>query len=227
VTGPSTRDHSRMRRSVIRTVTASQQVPQYTVEADVDARPLLALRTDLVAQGEPGGPKMSVTDLLHAAVARTLTAHPLLNASWTESATLIHERIDLAFIVEVTDGMLTPVIRHADTRTPVELATARQDLTARAQGGTLRLDELVDATFTVSNLGALGVRRFSAMVLPPQSAVLAVGAVTPDGHLGLTLTLDHRVVDGAVAARFLADLRGRLEAPQCMTTPARHLEGSR
>jgi pyruvate dehydrogenase E2 component (dihydrolipoamide acetyltransferase) len=227
VTGPSTRDHSRMRRSVIRTVTASQQVPQYTIEADVDARPLLSLRADLAEQGERGGPKVSVTDLLHGAVARTLTAHPLLNASWTESATVVHDRIDLAYIVEVADGILTPVIRHADTLTPAELAAARQDLTARALSGTLRLDELVDATFTVSNLGALGVRRFSAMVLPPQSAVLAVGAVTAEGDLGLTLTLDHRVVDGAVAARFLADLRGRLEGPHSLTTPARHLEGSR
>lgn len=226
MTGPTQHDHSRMRRSVIRTVTASQQVPQYTVEADVDARSLLSLRADLVAQGGPA-PRVSVTDLLHGAVARTLAAHPLLNASWTESATVLHDRVDLAYIVEVTDGMLTPVIRSADALTPTELAAARQDLTGRALGGALGPAELVDATFTVSNLGAFGVRRFSAMVLPPQSAVLAVGAVTPEGRLGLTLSLDHRVVDGAVAARYLADLSALLEAPGALTTPARHLEGSR
>lgn len=215
-----------MRRSVIRTVSASQQVPQYTVESDVDARSLLALRAELVAQGGTG-PRVSVTDLIHGAVARTLTAHPLLNASWTETATIVHDRVDLAFIVEVADGMLTPVLRRADTLSAAELAGARHDLTTRSLGGALGPDELADATFTVSNLGAFGVRRFSAMVLPPQSAVLAVGAATPAGRLALTLTLDHRVVDGAVAARYLADLRGLLEAPESLTTPARPLEGSR
>jgi len=201
--------HTRMRRAIIRAVTASAQVPQYTVEVTVRTAPASALR----AQVTERDPQVSFTDLLHAAVARTLADHPLLNASWTENAVVLHHRVHLAFIVEVADGMLTPVIKDADRLGLADLAGRRRALTEQARDGSLGPADLADGTFTVTNLGTLGVRRFSAMVLPPQSAVLAVGAIGDDASVILNLTADHRVVDGATAARFLRQLKSRLEEP--------------
>jgi len=205
-----------MRRAIIRTVAASAQVPQFSLEIEVNAAPLLALRQQVVARH----PEASLTDLLHAAVGRTLAHHPLLNASWTENATVQHHRVDLAFIVEVGDGMLTPVLRDADRLGLADLALRRRALTEEARTGGLGQADLVDATFTVSSLGALGVRRFNAMVLPPQSAVLAVGSIGDDGSLVLTLTVDHRVVDGGTAGRFLRHLKNSLAEPSSLAAPS-------
>ncbi len=201
--------HSRMRRAIVRTVEASAAVPQFSVEVEVDAGPVLRLREGLrdVVAGS------SVTDLLHLAVARTVADHPLANAAYGETGTLLHDDVHLAFIVESGDGMLTPVIAAAQSLDLAAITARRRDLTARAREGRLRPEELMTGTFTVSNLGAFGVRRFHAMVLPPQSAVLAMGSVGPDRRLSLTLTVDHRVVDGAAAARLLSDLRHHLEDP--------------
>lgn len=202
-------EHSRMRRAVIRTVVASASVPQFSVEVEANAAPLLHLRKELrgaVAEA-------TVTDLLHAAIARTVADHPRCNASFDEKGALLFEDVHLAFIVEVADGMLTPVLQAAQTLDLATLAARRLDLTSRALAGRLRPDELMTGTFTVSSLGAFGVRRFNAMVLPPQSAVLAIGSIGADDRLSLTLSVDHRVVDGAAAARFLSDLRQRLEEP--------------
>ena len=154
-------------------------------------------------------PAASVTDLLHLAIACTLVGHPLLNAAWSDEV-VPSEAVNLAFVVEGADGMLTPSIIGADRRDLAGLAAERIRLTAAALAGRLRGEELLSGTFTVSNLGPLGIHRFRAMVLPPQAAILAVGAPDPAGRLTLTLTCDHRIVDGAPAARFLADLGARL-----------------
>jgi pyruvate dehydrogenase E2 component (dihydrolipoamide acetyltransferase) len=206
--------HSRMRRAIARTVAASAAVPQYSAEVEVDTTGLGETRGRL----HEAGVRVSLTDLLHLAVVRALPHHPLLNASWTDTETLVHSAVNLTFILEVADGMLTPVIANAHSLGLHDLASRRRSLSAQALEGTLGPDELNSGTFTVSNLGAFGVRRFNAMVLPPQSAVLAVGSVTFDRMLSLTLSLDHRVVDGATAARFLHDLRRRLEEPTWMLT---------
>lgn len=194
---------SRMRRAVVRTVTASAAVPQFSVEYDVDTAPLVTARDHWRSSGSG---TVSVTDLLNAAVARTLPDHPLLTASFSEQGTVVPGDVHVAFIVEVDDGMMTPVLRHADRLSIPDLSVERGRLTAAARGGGLRPEELLSGTFTVSNLGPLGIPRFTAMVLPPQSAVLAVGSATPAGTLTLTLSCDHRVIDGAPAARFLADV---------------------
>ena len=203
--------HSRMRQAIIRTVNASNAVPQFAVEVDVAIGPLKAVRRDLA------NPAISLTDLVHAATVKALAHHPLLNAQWTDGGVLKKHQVHLGFIVEVGDGMLTPVIREAQTLPITDLSTRRRDLTGRALGGLMRPEEMAGATFTVSNLGSFGVRRFTAMVLPGQSAVLAVGTATPDGQLALTVSVDHRVVDGAAAARFASDLRVAIEDPNWMT----------
>lgn len=206
--------HTRMRRAVARTVTASAAVPQFSVETEADATVLREVREHLRKRDV----EVSLTDLLHLAVARTLTGHPLLNASHTDEATLLHEAVNLAFIVEVADGMLTPVIPGADGLSAAGLAAARTRLTERALGGRLGPGELLTGTFTVSNLGPFGVRRFTAMVLPPQSAVLAVGSADERQRISLTLSVDHRVADGAAAARFLGELHRNLEDFAWITT---------
>ncbi len=208
--------HTRMRRAIIRTVNASAAIPQFSLSDVVDTR---AAR-EVVRVHREEGRSTSLSDVLHLAVARTLVDHGLLNASYEESATLLHREVHLAFIVEVPGGMLTPVIRHAQRLDLAALSDLRRNLTGRALNGTLHPHELADGTFTVSNLGAIGVRQFNAMVLPPQSAVLAVGSRDAHGRISLTLSVDHRVVDGATAARFLSDLRGRLEEPTTAPAPA-------
>jgi pyruvate dehydrogenase E2 component (dihydrolipoamide acetyltransferase) len=205
-----------MRRAVIRSVTASAAVPQFSVEIDVDAAALRQARQEL--RGPV--PDASVADLLHLAVARTLPRHPLLNSAHTDQGVITLGEVNLAFVVEVADGMLTPNIGRADQRDLAGLAAERVRLTDSARRGRLRGQELLGGTFTVSNLGPLGVHRFRAMVLPPQAGILAVGAPGPTGLLTLTLTCDHRVVDGAPAARFLTDLAARLTDPAWLTDAA-------
>lgn len=190
---------NRMRRAIIRTVTASVAIPQYSLEIDVPIAPIRAT----VSAARTNCPQASVSDVIHRAVARALVAHPALNASYAEGGTTVHSAVNLAFIVEVPGGMVTPAIPDAGRLDIAALSAERVRLTRAAEAGTLTPAELLNGTFTVSNLGTLGVHRFNAMVLPPQAAILAVGAPTEDGKVTLTLSCDHRIVDGAPAARFL------------------------
>jgi pyruvate dehydrogenase E2 component (dihydrolipoamide acetyltransferase) len=163
------------------------------------------------------GVKVTLTDLIVRAVARTLARHPRLNASWTGGNVVVHPEINVALAVAVENAVVTGVIPHTD-RTPVgEIALRRRDLLQRATVGRLRPEDVAGATFTVSNLGMYEVDAFTAIIVPPQAAILAVGAVVDrvvaiDGApavrpmLVLTLSCDHRVVDGARAAEFLRDL---------------------
>ena len=199
VEAPSAARPTRMRRAVVRSVLASAAVPQFSVEVDIVATALLqahrALREQLA--------QVSVIDLVHRATAEALVEHPGVNASFLDEAAVRHDRVNVGFIVEVADGMYAPAIANADSLALSELAAERRRLTDAALAGRLTPAELLSGTFTVSNLGPLGVHRFTAMVLPPQAGVLALGTPTPAGVLTLTLTCDHRVVDGAPAARFL------------------------
>ncbi len=201
---------SRMRKAVARTVTASASVPQFSVAIDVPAAPVLAAKDTARSLA----PRATVNDVVHRAVAATLTGHRSLNASFTDDGIVIHSTVNLAFIVEVADGMVAPAILGADGLDVASLAAERIRLVEAARAGTLTPEELLNGTFTISNLGTLGVHRFTAMVLPPQAAILAVGAPTPEGVLTLTLSCDHRVVDGAPAARFLRDLADHLSEGQ-------------
>lgn len=200
---------SKMRKAIVRTVTASASVPQYSLEVDVPVAPIL--RAKDVARAT--ATRASVSDVIHLAVVRALADHASLNASFGEAGTVFHSAVNLAFIVEVADGMVTPAILGADRMDLAGLAAARVRLTEAALNGTLTPEEMLSGTFTVSNLGTLGVHRFNAMVLPPQAAILAVGSPDVSGMLTLTLSCDHRVVDGAPAARFLRRIADQLGEP--------------
>jgi pyruvate dehydrogenase E2 component (dihydrolipoamide acetyltransferase) len=188
---------------------ASATVPQFTIESDADLGALSDLRRSLDDDARP-----SYADLLSAVCAQALLAHPRLNASYDEDAIVEHGEINIGLAVAVDDGLVAPAIMGADRRSLTELAAERKRLTDAANAGTLTPADLLSATFTISNLGPLGVRRFRALVVPPQAAILAVGKITDDQSISLSLSCDHRVLDGAPAALFLGDLVTRLENPK-------------
>ncbi|MBM2614471.1 2-oxo acid dehydrogenase subunit E2 [Actinoplanes sp. LDG1-06] len=214
--------HTRMRRAIAtRLAQAARETPVFTIRGSARVDALLALRAELNANA---GVKISVNDLVVAAAARTHAAIPEMNAVWTESAVRRFHDVDVSVAVATENGLVTPVVRGAQRLTVSALASVSADLVGRARDGKLRQDELEGGTLTVTNLGVFGTEEFSAVINPPQAAILAVGAARPeavavDGQLGVatvlrvTLSVDHRPVDGALAARWMAHFLGLLEAP--------------
>ncbi len=203
---------SKMRRAIIASMSLSAQVPQFTLDRLVDVTALSAMRDELK------GPELPVSweDLLVAACARALRQHPDVNASLDDDAIVRHPGINVGIATSVPGGLVSPAIVDADQRSLAELISERKRLREGANQGKLRGVELFGATFTISNLGPFGVDRFRALVIPPQAAILACGRVMEtDGHpsLALTLSCDHRVLDGAPGAEFLATVRELLEEP--------------
>jgi len=232
--GPETRPLSPMRKAIARRLTESKQtVPHFYLTIDVDASELLKLRArineELLAQdgaeAARGGPlKVSINDLLIKACAVALTRVPDCNASFTPEAILVHRRVDISVAVAIPDGLVTPVVRRADLKSVVSIAREVRELGGRARARKLRPEEMTDGTFSISNLGMFGVDEFAAVINPPEGAILAVGqvrdapvvsggAVVAGKRLALTLSCDHRVVDGAIGAAFLAELRRLVEHP--------------
>ena len=203
-----------MRATIARRLGESKQtIPHYRVAIDLDADALLARRRSMA----DAGVKVSVNDLLLEAVARALVRHPRVNAQFDGNEVLEFGQADIAVAVATDSGLITPVIRAADAKPVERLAAESRELAERARSGKLTREEISGGTFTVSNLGMYGIKSFDAIVNPPQVAILAVGAaearpVVRDGVLAVatrmtvTLSSDHRVVDGAAAAAFLATL---------------------
>ena len=204
---PIRRPPTRMRRAIAKSMTASALVPQFTIESDADLDALAEFRRELQSTGV----SVSYSDVFVAATARALKQHPRLNSSYGEDAVLEHQVVNIGIAVALEDGLIAPAIREADQLTLAEIAQARERLTAAAQAGTLTPEDVFSTTFTISNLGTYGVRRFRALVVPPQAGILALGAITPEGQVSLSLSCDHRVLDGAHGAEFLRDLVGLLE----------------
>lgn len=203
---------TRMRKAIVRSMTASAAIPQFTLDAEFGLAPARALLAELAS--EPDRPSLS--DVLVAAAALALRRHPRVNASFDEDAIVEHGEVNVCLAVAVEEGLLAPVIRGADRRTLPGIAAERRRLTAAATAGSIDPADLFDGTFTISNLGPFGIPRFRALVVPPQAAILAVGSAGADGSLRVALSCDHRVVDGAPAARFLADLRAGFEDPSVL-----------
>jgi pyruvate dehydrogenase E2 component (dihydrolipoamide acetyltransferase) len=226
---------SMMKRTIARRLTESKQnVPHFYLEVDLDAAPITRLREqindDLSAGARGSGPgelKVSYNDLVVKACAIALGRVPECNARYTPDAILVHRRIDISVAVAVPDGLVTPVVRHADQKSVVAIAREMRDLAARARSRKLMPEEMTGGTFSISNLGMFGIDSFAAVINPPEGAILAIGrvrdepvvwegAVVPGKRLSLTLSCDHRVVDGAVGARLLAELKTLIERPTQM-----------
>lgn len=209
-----------------RTTQSWTSVPHFFVTREVDASGLVEAHKRIAAEAEKSrGIKVTLTDLLVALVARTLARHPRMNASWIDESIRHNPEINVALAVAVEEGVVAPVLHGADRSGIGELATKRRELADRAKGGRLQPADITGGTFTISNLGMYGVDAFTAIIVPPQAGILAVGriadrVVASNGSavvrpiLSLTLSTDHRVADGARAALFLADLAEAIADPK-------------
>ena len=228
VQGASTLEpNSQMRRIIASRLQESKQTAPHfylTIDCEIDA--LLAARRQMNDQA-PEGVKISVNDLVIRAAAMALIKVPKANASWEGENTRLFTHADIAMAVAVDGGLVTPVIWAAEKKGLAEVASVSRDLATRARDGKLAPEEFTGGSFTISNLGMYGVREFAAVINPPQGAILAVGAgeqrpVVKDGQLAVatvmtvTLSADHRVVDGAVGAEWLQAFKGYVEAPVTM-----------
>jgi len=201
-----------------RTTQSWTQVPHFFLVREVDGAALIALREKL------GAKVVTHTDLLVALTARVLTKHPKLNASWDNGNIRMNPAINVSVAMAVQDGVVGAVIPNADKTAVSDIATLRKELTERARSGKLKPADVTGGTFTITNLGMYGIDAFNAIILPPQAAILAVGRIAdrvvaingqPAVRPMMTLTLsgDHRVVDGAQAAVFLNDLAEAIRQP--------------
>ena len=209
-----------------RTTQSWTTVPHFFVTRDADASGLLEVYERLSVEVERAhGIKATLTDLLVALVARVLAKHPRMNASWAAEGIRHNGEINVAVAVAVEEGVVAPVLHKANSRNVGELAVKRRELTERAKAGRLQPADITGGTFTISNLGMYNVDAFTAIIVPPQAGILAVGrvgdrVVAVDGRpavrpmITLTLSTDHRVADGARAARFLNDLAEAIREPR-------------
>ena len=214
--------HSRMRKTIARRLTESKhEVPHFYLTADCRVDGLLDLRRELNAAGTL---KVSVNDLVVKAVAGAFVDVPEANRTWTDEGMLQHRSVDIAIAVSLDDGLVTPVVRGVEGLSVSALGRQIVDLAERARSGRLRQHEIEGGSFAVSNLGMFGTQQFSAIINPPHAGILAVGAarqapVVVDGALevgtlmSVTLSADHRALDGALAARWLAAFVARIEHP--------------
>ncbi|APZ50476.1 pyruvate dehydrogenase complex dihydrolipoamide acetyltransferase [Salipiger abyssi] len=219
--------HTNMRRTIARRLVESKTtVPHFYLEADCDLEALLALRAQ-VNEGRDTPARISVNDFLIKAVALALAEVPEANAVWTDEAILRLGSVDISVAVATDGGLITPVLRDADCKSLGALSAEMKALAVRAREGRLKPEEYQGGGFSLSNLGMYGVKRFSAIINPPQSCILAVGAaerrpVERDGQIAfapvmsVTLSVDHRSVDGAVGAQWLAAFKAAVENPMSL-----------
>lgn len=220
--------NSSMRKVIAKRLMESKlTAPHFYLTIDCEIDKLLAVRKELNEKAGDSGYKLSVNDLIIRASALTLKKVPAANATWTESAIRIYDQVDISVAVAIDDGLITPVIRDAGSKGLIEISAEMKDLAKRARERKLKPEEFQGGTFSISNLGMFGIKDFAAVINPPQGAILAVGAgeqrpVVKDGALAIatvmscTLSVDHRVVDGAVGAEFLSVFKKLIEDPMTM-----------
>ncbi len=220
---------SSMRKIIAsRLLTSKTTIPHFYLHVDVDAAPLMALRKQVNDQAEKThGNKYSVNDFILKAVINATVAVPAVNASFAGDHIVKFKHVGLSVAIAVEDGLVTPVIKEAETKSLLTISRAVKDFAIRAKDKKLKPDEFDGGTITVSNLGAWGIESFDAIVNPPQAAILSVGAaiekpvvkngqIVPGLRMNLGLSCDHRVVDGAVGAQFLSEIKKLLEQPALM-----------
>ncbi len=232
VAGP---DDQRIELTGMRTIIAERllasktQIPHFYLQIEVDAAPLMTFRKHINDAAEKtGGVKFTVNDFILKATIRAATAVPAVNASFDGDAIVQFKQVNLSVAIAIPDGLVTPVIKAAETKTLQEISAAVKDLATRAKNKKLSPDEFAGGTITVSNLGAYGVDQFSAIINPPQAAILSIGsirnvpvvgekgAIVAGQRMWIGLSGDHRVVDGAVGATYLAEFRKLIENPALM-----------
>jgi pyruvate dehydrogenase E2 component (dihydrolipoamide acetyltransferase) len=219
-----------MRRVIAERLLASKtQLPHFYLSIEVDSSALMRLRKELNTANEAAGlPKLTVNDFVLLAVARAASSHPFVNASWAGDAIIKYGSVNISVAVAVDEGLVTPVIREANKLSLKEISSTVKDLAKRARDKKLKPEEYQGGTITVSNLGAYGIEQFFAIINPPQAAIVAVGSIVKKPvlnakneivvgeRMGISLSGDHRVVDGAVGAEFLGTLRKLIENPALM-----------
>ncbi|MBV8870671.1 MAG: 2-oxo acid dehydrogenase subunit E2 [Acetobacteraceae bacterium] len=220
--------NSTMRKVIARRLSeAKQTIPHFYVSVDIGIDALLKLRSDLNARSPQEGPgafRLSVNDMLIKAAAVTLRRVPTVNASFTEDAIVLYDDVDISVAVSIPEGLITPIVRKADQKGLAAISNEMKGLAERAKSGKLKPEEFQGGGFSISNMGMYGVSDFAAVINPPQAAILAVAAgqqrpVVRDGQLAIatmmtcTLSVDHRVVDGALAAEWLGAFKSVVEEP--------------
>jgi pyruvate dehydrogenase E2 component (dihydrolipoamide acetyltransferase) len=210
-----------MRKTIARRLSESAfGAPHFFVTVEIDMDKAVDLREQIGAAGA----KVSFNDLVVKACAVALTRFPMVNASWGAEQIQTHAEVHVGVAVALPDGLITPVVRNADRKSIGQIAGEIRDLAGRAKDKKLKPEEYMGSTFTISNLGMFDVTEFTAIINPPDSAILAVGAVRnvpvvdgnairPGHRMKVTMSSDHRVIDGALAAQFLAEVRRLLENP--------------
>jgi pyruvate dehydrogenase E2 component (dihydrolipoamide acetyltransferase) len=223
--GDEVRELSPMLKAVARRMTESKTtVPHFYVSSEIDMTRALALRKELNEALADSGEKVSVNDLIIRACAQALDQHPQAHRSYVDGTHVYHAHAHVGIAVALDDGLIVPVLRDADTKSLRQIAAEARDLAERARAGKLRQPEIEGGTFTVSNMGMLGVSGFAAIINPPESAILAVsatiqrpvvrdGAVAVGDLMSVTLSCDHRACSGADGARLLQTVKRHLEAP--------------
>jgi pyruvate dehydrogenase E2 component (dihydrolipoamide acetyltransferase) len=221
---------SGMRRVIAeRLLTSKTTIPHFYLNIEVDAGPLMKFRAEANAAAEAAGlGKLTVNDFVLKAVIAAAVKVPAVNASFAGDAIIQYANVNLAVAVAVEEGLVTPVIRNAQTKGLREISETVKDLATRARGKKLKPEEYAGGTITVSNLGSYGIESFSAIINPPQAMILAIGAIVKKPvvnakneivagqRMSIGLSADHRVVDGAVGAQYLAELRKLIESPTLM-----------
>jgi pyruvate dehydrogenase E2 component (dihydrolipoamide acetyltransferase) len=219
---------SSMRRTIARRLTESTQtIPHYYLTIDVDIAPLADAREAMNAELAQDGRKVSLNDLIIKSAAVALRRVPEVNASWMGKEIHYHQVVDISIAVSVEDGLMTPVIRDADQKGIAEISDEVRELAARARDKKLQPEEMSNGTFSISNLGMFGIEEFTAVINPPEAAILAVGTIrhepvvteqgiVPGRRMRFTMSCDHRIIDGATGAKYMAALKRILEAPANM-----------
>ncbi len=224
----SVEPHTQMRKIIAKRLTESKQtVPHFYLTVDCELDALLDMRARLNKKLESEGVKLSVNDLIIKACASALIKVPNANVSWSDEGMLKFHQADISVAVAIPGGLITPVIRGADRKGFKDISVEMKALAERAKAGKLTPEEYTGGSFSISNLGMFGIKDFSAIINPPQGAILAVGAgekrpVVKDGELTVatimscTLSVDHRAIDGAVGAEWIAAFKGFIEEPFMM-----------
>ena len=220
---------STMRKIIAsRLIISKTTIPHFYLHLEIDAAPLISLRQQINEQTEhTHGNKYSVNDFILKAVVNAALAVPAVNASFAADHIVRYKHIGLSIAIAVDDGLVTPVIKEAETKSLLAISQAVKDFAVRAKDKKLKPDEFDGGTITVSNLGAWGIESFDAIINPPQAAILSVGAaiekpvvkngqVVPGLRMNLGLSCDHRVIDGALGARYLKEIKDLLEKPALM-----------